>query len=100
MAGSIGNASGRQARKRVEQLIRRAKPISAVGKVAVVIVAPIAGALAEQAVKTLEERGPEMASKGLELAKAKLPVASEKAKAKAKELRAMIRERRSEVGRR
>ena len=93
MAGSIGNASARQARTRVEQAIRRMRSTSAVGKVIVTIAAPIAGVLAEQAVKTLEERGPEMASKGLELAKEKLPVATEKAKTKAKDLHAMIRDR-------
>ena len=82
MASPIGSASGRQTRKRVEQVIRRVRPTSAVGKVAVAIAAPIAGVLVEQAVKTLEERGPEMASKGLELAKEKLPIATEKAKAK------------------
>ena len=98
MAGPIGDVSGRQTRKRVEQAIRRARPTSAVGKVAVAIAAPIAGVLAEQAMKTLEERGPEMASRGLELAKEKLPIAAEKAKGKAKELRAMIRERRSGGG--
>ena len=98
MASPIGNASGRQTRKRVEQVIRRARPTSAVGKVAVAIAAPIAGVLAEQAMKTLEERGPEMASKGLELAKEKLPVAADKAKAKAKALHAMIRERRGGDG--
>ena len=98
MASPISKASGPQTRKRVEQLIRRAKPTSAVDKVAVAIVAPIAGVLAEQAVKTLEERGPEMASKGLELAKEKLPIATEKAKAKVKVLHAMIRERRSGGG--
>ncbi len=37
MAGPIGNASGRQTRKRVEQVIRRARPNSAIGKVAVAI---------------------------------------------------------------
>lgn len=98
MAGSIADVSGRQTRKRVEQAIRRLRPTSAVGKVIVTIAAPIAGVLAEQAVKTLEERGPEVASKGLELAKEKLPVAAQKAKAKVKVLRAVIRERRSGGG--
>lgn len=98
MAGTIADVSGRQTRKRVEQAIRRVRPTSAVGKVVVTVAAPIAGALAEQAVRTLEDRGPEMASKGLEVAKEKLPVAAEKAKAKVRLLHAMIRERRSGGG--
>ena len=98
MAGSIADVSARQTRKRVGQVIRRLRPTSAAGKVIVTIAAPIAGVLAEQAVKTLEERGPEMASKGMEIAKDKLPVATEKAKAKAELLRVLIRERRSGGG--
>ena len=87
----------KRARRKVEQMMRSMRPTTGSRKALLILGAPLVGVLTEQTVKTIEQRGPELAAKGAKLAKEKLPVAAESAGAKIDQLRVKIRKLRSKA---
>jgi len=92
MTEAVGDDRAKRARRNVERALGLIKPTTSTRKVLVTIAVPVAGVLTEQAVRALEQKGPELASRGVELAKEKLPVAAAVAKEKVNQLSLKIRE--------
>jgi hypothetical protein len=97
MAMTSSDEHAQRARRKIEQMMRSIRPTTRTRKVLVILGAPLVGALTEQTVKTIEQRGPELAAKGAKLAKEKLPLAAEGAGVKIGQLRVKIHELRNKA---
>ena len=60
MTEALGDDRAKRARRNVERALGSIKPTTSTRKVLVTIAVPVAGVLTEQAVRALEQKGPEL----------------------------------------